>query len=71
MTSEEATAFEEDTGDKYADLNELFLEYDPDSSEMDSDNDAPEEDMKVRYTHLMPRGGHEGEVYIPYAQRRT
>ena len=27
-----------------------------------------EEDMKVRYTYLMLRGGHEGEVYIPYAQ---
>ena len=55
MTSEEAAAFEEDAGDKYADLNELFLEYDPDSSEMDSDNDASEEDMKVRYTYLMPK----------------
>ena len=33
MTSEEATAFEEEASDKYADLNELFL----DSSEMDSD----------------------------------
>ena len=22
----------------------------------------------MRYIHLMPRGGHEGEVYTPYAQ---
>ena len=47
MISEEATGFEEDAADKYADLNEVFVEYDPDSSEMDSDNDASEEDMKV------------------------
>eukprot|EP00731_Ephydatia_muelleri_P014593 Em0008g313a len=47
MTSEEATAFEEDAGDKYADLNKQFLEYDPDSSEMDRDNEASEEDMKL------------------------
>ena len=52
-------------------LMNCFYEYDPDSSEMDCDNDASEEDMKVRYTYLMLRGGHEGEVYIPYAQRRT
>ena len=56
MTSEEATAFEEDAGDKYADLNKQFLEYDPDSSEMDRDNEASEEGMKVRYIHtLCPR----------------
>ena len=55
MTSEEATGFEEDAADKYEDLNEVFVEYDPDSSEMDSDNDASEEDMKVRYTYLMPK----------------
>ena len=33
MTTEEAMAFEEDAGDKY-DLNELFLDYDPDSSKL-------------------------------------
>lgn len=55
MTTEEAMAFEEDAGDKYADRNELFLDYDPDNSEIDSDNEASEEDMKV-------------EVSIPSAQ---
>ena len=49
MTTEEAMAFEEDGDDKYADLNELFLDYDPDSSEIDSQS---------------IRGEHEGEIYI-------
>ena len=35
MTTKEAMAFEKGAGDKYADLNELFLDYDPDSSEID------------------------------------
>ena len=68
MTSEEATAFEEEAGDKYADLNELFLEYDPNSSEMDSDNDALEEDMKVRYTYLMPK---ESDVSVEFNSVKT
>ena len=61
---EEATAFEEEAGDKYADLNELFL----DSSEMDSDNDASEEDMKVRYTYLMPK---ESDVSVEFNSVKT
>eukprot|EP00731_Ephydatia_muelleri_P016490 Em0009g914a len=68
MTSEEATAFEEDAGDKYVDLNELFLEYDPDSSEMDSDNDASEENMKVRYAYLMPK---ESDVSVEFNSVKT
>ena len=57
MTTEEAMAFEEDAVDKYTDLNEqlLFLDYDPDNSEIDSDNEASEENMKVRYTYLLPK----------------
>ena len=55
MTTKEAMDFEEDAGDKYADLNELFLDYDPDSSEIDSVNEASEENMKVRYTYLLPK----------------
>ena len=64
MTSEEATAFEEEAGDKYADLNELFC----DSSEMDSDNDASEEDMKVRYTYIMPK---ESDVSVEFNSVKT
>eukprot|EP00731_Ephydatia_muelleri_P016046 Em0009g470a len=44
---EQSYGFEEGAGDKYADLNELFLDYDPDSSEIDSDNEASEENMKA------------------------
>ena len=29
--------------------------YDPDSSEIGSDNEAPEKDMKVTYTYLLPK----------------
>ena len=68
MTSEEATGFQEDAGDKYADLNEVFVEYDPDSSKMDSDNDASEEDMKVRYIYLMPK---ESDVSVEFNSVKT
>ena len=68
MTSEDATGFEEDAADKYADLNEVFVEYDLDSSEMDSDNDASEEDMKVRYTYHMPK---ESDVSVEFNSIKT
>ena len=36
-------------------LMNCFLDYDPDSSEIGSVNEASEENMKVRYTYLLSK----------------
>ena len=45
----------------------LFLDYDPDSSEIYSVNEASEENMKVRYTYLLPK---ESDVITTYFENQ-